>query len=77
MSIYRALADLEMRGERGVLCTIIDSQGSTPRHEVSKMLVYPDGSFIGSVGGGEIESRVIREALQALERALDSRQQKP
>ena len=67
MSIYRALADLEMRGERGVLCTIIDSQGSTPRHEGSKMLVYPDGSFIGSVGGGEIESRVIREALQALE----------
>ena len=30
------------------------------------MLVYPDGNFIGTVGGGEMESRVIREALEAL-----------
>ncbi|MCK7480772.1 MAG: XdhC/CoxI family protein [Candidatus Moduliflexus flocculans] len=29
----------------------------------SKMLVYPDGKFIGTVGGGELENRVIEEAL--------------
>jgi xanthine dehydrogenase accessory factor len=73
MSIYRALADLEAKGERGVLCTIIDSQGSTPRHAGSKMLVYPDGRFIGTVGGGEMESRVIREALIALEKGKSHR----
>ena len=66
MSIYQALADLELKGECAVLCTIIASQGSTPRHEGSKMLVYPDGHFIGTIGGGEIENRVIKEALQAL-----------
>ena len=27
----------------------------------------PDGRFIGTVGGGEVESRVIREALEALQ----------
>lgn len=54
------------RGERGVLCTLISSSGSTPRHEGSKMLVYEDGHFIGTVGGGEVESRVIHEALEAL-----------
>ena len=65
-SIYRALADQEEKGDGGVLCTIVGSQGSTPRHEGSKLLLYPDGHFIGSVGGGEVESRVIKEAGQAL-----------
>jgi xanthine dehydrogenase accessory factor len=64
--IYRALAELEEKGEGGVLCTIVGSQGSTPRHEGSKLLLYPDGHFIGSVGGGEVEGRVIKEAAQAL-----------
>ncbi len=66
MSVYQAIAELEKRGESGILCTIIESHGSTPRHVGSKMLVYPDGHFIGTVGGGEVESRVIVEALQAL-----------
>jgi xanthine dehydrogenase accessory factor len=30
------------------------------------MLVYPDGSIIGTVGGGELENRVIAAARQAL-----------
>jgi len=65
--LYQELARLEKSGESGVLCTIISSRGSTPRRTGSKMLVYPDGSFIGTVGGGEVESRVIREALTTLE----------
>lgn len=66
-SIYQELARLEQEGESGALCTIISSRGSTPRHTGSKMLVFTDGSFIGSVGGGEVESRIIREALAAME----------
>jgi xanthine dehydrogenase accessory factor len=64
--IYRALAELESQQKPGVLCTIIHSQGSTPRHTGSKMLVYQDGSIIGTVGGGELENRVIAEALVAM-----------
>lgn len=66
MSIYGAAAELEASNEAGALCTIVSSQGSTPRHTTSKMLVYSDGSFIGTVGGGEMESRVIKEALEAI-----------
>jgi xanthine dehydrogenase accessory factor len=66
MSIYRAVAELEAHNEAGALCTIVSSQGSTPRHTTSKMLVYADGSFVGTVGGGELESRVIQEALGSL-----------
>jgi xanthine dehydrogenase accessory factor len=65
-SIYRALAELEEIGGAGALCTIIKSRGSVPRHVGSKMLVYADGNFIGTVGGGEVENRVIKEALEAL-----------
>lgn len=72
-TIYQELAKIEQNGEGGVLCTIISSQGSTPRRAGSKMLVYPDGTFIGTVGGGEVESRVIREALESLKSGYPQR----
>ena len=65
-SIYQALAELEKKHQAGVICTIVRSQGSTPRGVGSKMLVYPDGSIVGTVGGGEVENRVIEEAQIAL-----------
>jgi xanthine dehydrogenase accessory factor len=65
-SVYQALAELEEANLAGVFCTIVRCQGSTPRGIGSKMLVYPDGSIIGTVGGGEVENRVIEEALDSL-----------
>lgn len=64
--IFQALAELEANRMGGALCTVVRAQGSTPRHAGSKMLVYPDGRITGSVGGGEMEARVIQEALQAI-----------
>lgn len=64
--IYRKILDLLSKGDSAALCTIIMSSGSAPRHEGTKMLVYPDGRFIGTVGGGEIENRIRQEALQVL-----------
>jgi xanthine dehydrogenase accessory factor len=66
IDFIKALTDLNEIGDQGVLCTIVSSQGSTPRHAGSKLLLYQDGHFIGSVGGGEIEHRVIIEALSAM-----------
>ena len=51
-SIYQAIAELEKNNGSAALCTVTSSEGSTPRHVGSKMLVYPDGKFIGTVGGG-------------------------
>lgn len=65
-SLYQELARIERQGESAALCTIVQSHGSTPRHTGSKMLVYTGGRFTGTVGGGEIESRVIAEALAAM-----------
>jgi xanthine dehydrogenase accessory factor len=65
-SIYQALSDLEKNSNSAALCTVVKSEGSTPRHVGSKMLVYPDGKFLGTVGGGELESRIIKAALESL-----------
>ena len=67
MSIWRAIAELEENNETGVICTIIRSEGSTPRHAGSKMLVFEDGRVTGSIGGGELENRIISAALEVLE----------
>lgn len=65
-SIYQALSELEKTNGSAALCTVVKSEGSTPRHVGSKMLVYPDGKFIGTVGGGDLEHRVLDEAWMAL-----------
>jgi xanthine dehydrogenase accessory factor len=67
VSIYQALAELEAKNQAGALCTVVRSQGSTPRHATSKLLVYADGRIYGTVGGGEMENRVISEALAAIQ----------
>lgn len=64
--VFTALAKLETENRPAALCMVINSRGSTPRSGGSKMLVYEDGSIIGTVGGGELENRVRREALDAI-----------
>lgn len=66
MSLYRRIAELQAEGGAAALCTVVHCQGSTPRRPGSKMLVYPDGAVEGTIGGGEMESRVRQVALEAL-----------
>lgn len=66
VSIYQALVELEEKNEAAALCTIVRTRGSTPRHATSKMLVYLDGHFIGTVGGGGLEQEVIAAGIAAL-----------
>jgi xanthine dehydrogenase accessory factor len=49
-----------------VLCTVTSTARSVPRDAGAKMLVAPDGSIAGSVGGGPLEAVVIAEAKQLL-----------
>jgi len=48
------------------LCTIIERHGSVPREVGARMLVRPDGSISGTVGGGSGEYEIIQDALAAL-----------
>jgi xanthine dehydrogenase accessory factor len=65
-SVYRALIDALQSNKPTAVATIVKTMGSSPRNVGSKMLVYPDGAIVGSVGGGELEARVISEAQAAM-----------
>ena len=47
-----------------VLCTILSEEGSTPRKSGTHMAVFPDGSTIGTVGGGGVERIAAAEAKE-------------
>jgi len=66
LSIYEELAAAEKAGKPVAFCTVVETNGSVPRHAGSKMLVYEDGSFSGTVGGGGVEELVLQSALVAL-----------
>ena len=57
---------LEEDREPMILATIITREGSAPRGEGTKMLVKPDGSIIGTVGGGVAENDVIEHCRNLL-----------
>lgn len=66
-AVYQALAALQETGETAALCTVVRTSGSVPRREGAKMLVYADGRTVGTVGGGELEVRVIARAHEVME----------
>lgn len=67
MRLYERVAQVIGDGEAVALVTVIRARGSVPRHEGSKMLVFPDGDIEGTIGGGEMESRVIEEAQAVIQ----------
>jgi xanthine dehydrogenase accessory factor len=66
--VLAALAEVLARGGRGALATVVRTGGSTPQVAGARLLLRPDGSLIGTVGGGAIEHAVV-EALRACVRS--------
>lgn len=48
------------------IVTIVEAKGSVPRGAGAKMLVYPDGRTLGSIGGGCSESAVMQQAYEVI-----------
>ena len=57
-SIYRRIALAEEENRPFWLVTVVATSGSTPATLGMKMLVFGDGAFQGTVGGGTIENQV-------------------
>ncbi|MCR4817806.1 MAG: XdhC family protein [Fretibacterium sp.] len=51
---------------RKVLLTLIARRGSAPRSVGTKMLVLPDGTCVGTIGGGCAEAALIQKARDML-----------
>ncbi len=56
--MYQALES----GQDVVLATIVSQSGSTPRTAGTRMMILPDSTIVGTIGGGIIEARVIEAA---------------
>ena len=66
LDISRLAIEALERGERVCLATVVRVRGSAPRHDGARMLVWPDGKFKGTIGGGTLEWRVVEDAQAAL-----------
>ena len=64
--LFQEAARRSAAREPFVLCTVTGTARSAPRDAGAKMLVAPDGSIAGTVGGGPLEAVVIEEAVQLL-----------
>src|ERR1700724_1792665 len=54
------------QGRDCVYCSVVETRGSTPQKAGAAMLVFPDGSQRGTLGGGCVEAEVKQRALRVL-----------
>ena len=62
------MAKLSRAGQEFAVCTIVHTKGSSPRKTGAKMIVLADGKISGTIGGGELEKRVIADAVEVLQK---------
>jgi xanthine dehydrogenase accessory factor len=65
--VFEALNRALEAGEDAALVTIVSSQGSTPQRVGAKMLVFPDGRMVGTIGGGCYENDAFWKAKEAIQ----------
>ena len=66
-SLVRVLAQapaFAQKHKNAALVTLVATQGSTPRHVGTRMLISGDGEQIGTIGGGRVELEVVRCAQE-------------
>ena len=64
--VYAKAGELLAKSEPSVLATIIKLTGSGPRGAGTKFLILEDGSYVGTIGGGLLEARVLETAKKVL-----------
>lgn len=65
-AVLNEQAAIEKSGQQAALVTVVETYGSTPRKPGSQMIVFPDGSTRGTIGGGCSEDDARREALNQM-----------
>ena len=65
--VFAAALAAEQAGEPAALVTVVSTQGSTPQKAGAKMVVYPDGRIVGTIGGGCVEAEMTWRARQVID----------
>ncbi len=63
-SLTHEILTLLKSSQSVVLATIVSRNGSAPRASGAQMIILPDASIRGTIGGGLLEARVIEQASQ-------------
>ncbi|MBS1989323.1 MAG: XdhC family protein [Cyanobacteria bacterium SZAS LIN-3] len=66
LAYFDKINELLEQGQPFVTVTIVDTAGSVPQDVGAKMIVDAGGRLFGTVGGGKVESRAIKEAQAML-----------
>ncbi len=64
---FHRIAELVDQRRTFVLASVASTNGSTPQKAGARMIVFPDLSIEGTIGGGAMEEHVKREAAQLLQ----------
>jgi xanthine dehydrogenase accessory factor len=65
--VFQAALRAAEGGQPAALVTVISTEGSTPQKAGAKMVVFPDGAIVGTIGGGCVEAEMTRRARQVIE----------
>ena len=65
MNLLKTIEDIRKSDKKGALCVIVDTKGSTPKTG-AKMAVTDDREIYGTIGGGNLEKKVIENALEQI-----------
>lgn len=64
--VIRLFAEAIDGGRAAALVSVVSMEGSSPRDAGARMLVYANGSSVGTVGGGKLEALAIQDAVRAI-----------
>jgi xanthine dehydrogenase accessory factor len=62
---------LDAGARAAAMATVVKTSGSTPQQVGAKLVVFDDGSVIGTVGGGCVEADIYAEAREVLRTGID------
>lgn len=66
MRVWHQLTDFVARHGSAALISVHDVKGSAPRETGARMVVRPDSAFHGTIGGGQLEFRMLDIAREML-----------
>ncbi|MBP6977243.1 MAG: XdhC family protein [Bacteroidales bacterium] len=69
-NLFLRIPDCYKDTRASAICIVTEISGSVPGKAGAKMIVYSDGSIEGTVGGGAIEMKVIKDALSTMKKGI-------
>jgi len=65
--IFEKILEMKKKNTPSALAIVIRTEGSVPRKPGAKMVITKDGNIFGTLGGGDLENKIIKEAMKAIE----------